>query len=268
VAVFFYLFLAGLAGGFLAGLVGIGGGIVYIFVIPFALYFLGVPTELTAQLTIANSIFAILFASTSANYTLVKMKNFYPRPVVIIAASSVLASIATLKFVVNTTWYDVQKFTVVVILLLVYILILTIWNAKKGYQFPLSKISFLKYSLVGLASGVVASVSGLGGGIVIIPILNSLYKADIKESSSVSSGVIMITSLAMTSYNFTEDLPLWQYYNVGYILLPVGAALAAGVILSSPYGVKTAAKLSQKNISYIYATVLSIVIIKKITELL
>ncbi len=266
---FLFLVLAGIIGGFMAGLVGIGGGIIYVFIIPITLRFMGVPDAEIAQYTIANSIFAIFFASSSANYTLIKMNNFYRRPVVIIGLFSIVSSLLTLKFIVNTDWYSVKKFNIVVILLLVYMLIFTLRNAKKKFRFPLTRIKIWQYGLVGLCSGIVASVSGLGGGIVIIPILNSLLKADIKKASSISSGVIMITSFVMTLFSLTET-PRYPFdnYNLGYIVFPVGLTLAAGVVFSSAYGVRTAAKLNPRTISYIYASILGMVIVKKLIELI
>lgn len=266
---FFFLALAGILGGFIAGLVGIGGGIIYVFIIPIALKVMGVPDAEIAQYTIANSIFAIFFASSSANYTLIKMKNFYPRPVLIIGAFSIISSLLTLKFVVNTDWYSVRRFNLVVIFLLVYMLIFTLINARKNHRFPLSKIKIWQFGMIGIGSGIVASVSGLGGGIVVIPMLNSLLKADIKKSSSVSSGVIMITSFVMTLYSMVQ-VPRHSFHNysLGYIVFPVGLTLAAGVIFSSAYGVRTAARLNPKTISYIYASILGLVIAKKVIELI
>jgi uncharacterized membrane protein YfcA len=265
---FLFLALAGIIGGFMAGLVGIGGGIVYVFILPVALHYMGVPEAEIAQYTIANSIFAIFFASSSANYTLVKMKNFYLKPVVIIGLFSIVSSLLTLEFVVDTPWYDVKKFNVVVILFLLYMLVFTLMNARKTFRFPLSKIRTWQFAITGLTSGVVASVSGLGGGIVVIPLLNSVMKADIKKASSVSSGVIMITSFVMTVFHlFKKPYYPFDHYNIGYIVFPVGLTLAAGVVFSSAYGVRTAAKLNPKTISYIYAFFLALVIVKKIFEL-
>jgi uncharacterized membrane protein YfcA len=229
---------------------------------------MGVPEAEIAQYTIANSIFAIFFASSSANYTLIKMKNFFPRPVIIIGLFSIVSSLLTLEFLVDTPWYDVKKFNVVVILFLLYMLIFTLMNARKDYQEPLTNIKIWQFGLTGLASGVVASVSGLGGGIVVIPLLNSVMKTDIKKASSVSSGVIMITSFMMTIFHlFKAPSYPFDHYNIGYIVFPVGLTLAAGVVFSSAYGVRTAVKLNPKTISYIYASFLALVIVKKVYEL-
>ena len=74
-----WLVLAGFAGGVLAGLLGIGGGIIYVVILPYALRDVGVSTEYLAPLTIANSIFGVLFASFATNYLNIRDKDFYLR---------------------------------------------------------------------------------------------------------------------------------------------------------------------------------------------
>lgn len=265
---FIFLFGAGLLGGFIAGLVGIGGGVIYVFILPIALRLSGVPDQEIAQYTIANSIFAILFASASANYMLIRLKNFYKKEVVIIGVLGILSSLLTLKYIVNTIWYSVEVFNIIVIFLLCYMLYATLLSARKVYVSPVS-LKRWKLGIIGLAGGSVAALSGLGGGIVIIPVLNTMMKIDIKKASSISSGVIMITALVMTVFNLFET-PLYNSLplSMGYIVFPIALSITAGVLLASPFGVSTARKVSSASISYIYATFLVIVILKKSAELL
>jgi uncharacterized protein len=266
---FLYLFTAGILGGFIAGLIGIGGGVVYIFIIPVALRYMGVYDGEIAQYTIANSIFAILFASGSANYVLIRLKVFYKKEVIFISLLAILSSILALHFVVNTSWYSVKVFNSIIVLLLMYMLYTTLWSANKVFVFPLISIKKWKLSWLGMVSGLIAALSGLGGGIVIIPILNSLLKIDIRKASSISSGVIMLTALTMTIFNLFEE-PLYKVsnYQVGYIIFPISLTLSLGVVLASPFGVKISRKLPSSTISYIYAVFLIIVILKKIIELM
>lgn len=74
----FLLSLAGLAGGFIAGLLGIGGGMVFIIVLPFALLERSVPESEMVPYTIAHSLFGIFFASLSGNAAHVQTKTFTP----------------------------------------------------------------------------------------------------------------------------------------------------------------------------------------------
>src|SRR6478609_1452334 len=103
---FLYLFISGLLGGFIAGLVGIGGGVVYVLIIPIALKLIGTPESEIPQYTIANSIFAIFFASASANYFLLKYKLFYKKVVIVISLSAIVISYFTVEYIVNTSWYS------------------------------------------------------------------------------------------------------------------------------------------------------------------
>jgi uncharacterized membrane protein YfcA len=144
----------------------------------------------------------------------------------------------------------------------------TLRSAKKVFVFPLNALKKWKLGLVGMAGGSIAALSGLGGGIVIIPILNSFMKIDIRKASSISSGVIMVTALMMTIYNlFEQPAHDLKAYNLGYIIFPIALTLSLGVVLASPFGVKIGRRLSSSTISYIYAGFLIIVILKKIAEL-
>ncbi|HEY8402518.1 MAG TPA: sulfite exporter TauE/SafE family protein [Cytophagaceae bacterium] len=266
---FFALFLGGLVGGFIAGLVGIGGGVVYVFIIPIALKYIGVPLAEIPQYTIANSIFAILFASSSANYMLIKHKNFYWKEVLLIGVLAIVSSHLTLEFIVNTPWYSLEAFNIVIVILLSYMFYSTLLTARKVYLPGEDELKKTALGLTGVAGGSIASLSGLGGGIVIIPILNSYLKVDIKKASSISSGVIMLSALTITVSNLVATpMHPFSFYNSGYVIFPISIALSCGVVVASPLGVNVARKLSSKTISYIYAFFLLIVIVKKVIELI
>lgn len=265
---FLYLFIAGLVGGFIAGLVGIGGGVVYVFIIPIALYHLGIPEQEMAQYIIANSIFAILFASATTNIILYRNKLFYKKEVLTIAALSTIVSILTLHYIVNTHWYSMALFNGIIVIVLSFMLYSTLKSARQVHITPLKALTEWKLCLVGIAGGTIAALSGLGGGIVIIPLLNSIMRIDIKKASAISSGVIMITAIVMTIFNLNAA-PLHSYsgYNTGYIIFPIALTLTVGVIIASPLGVKTANRLSCSTISYVYSLFLLIVIVNKFVEL-
>ena len=129
---YFFLFISGLIGGFLGGLLGIGGGIIYIVVIPVALSGIGVPRDEIVQYTIANSVFASFFSSLSANVILIKNQVFYVREVLIMGCIGIVASLLLLQYVVNTSWYSKDTFNLVIVVLLLYMLLKTILNASNG----------------------------------------------------------------------------------------------------------------------------------------
>ncbi len=263
------LLLAGLFGGVLAGLLGIGGGIIYIFVLGIALEQMGVPANEIAQYTIANSFFAIVFASLSANVELFRKKQFYWKPVLFVGGGAIVASLLTRRFIVQSDWFSRDNFNVIVVLLLLYMLYRVFRQAKvvqsKSEEKELGTGGAL---LSGISGGFVASLSGLGGGVVMVPILNTVLKLDFKKARSISLGVILMIAIAVTFDNLV-DTPeyLVNGWTCGYIVFPLGISLAVGVIVGAPLGVKLSERLSSKTVSYLYVGFLALFILKKIVEL-
>jgi len=128
-----YLILAGLAGGFIAGLLGVGGGVFYILILPYALASLQVPQQELTQYIIANSLFGAFAAALSGSITLLRYKQIYPKETLLVSLGAGIASLLMLQFVVNTPWYTEKVFLAVVVVLLLFILIRTISVASQHY---------------------------------------------------------------------------------------------------------------------------------------
>jgi uncharacterized membrane protein YfcA len=267
---FAFLFIAGIIGGFIGGLLGIGGGIIYIVVIPVALTGIGVPRDQVVQYTIANSVFASFFSSFSANFILIRNNNFYLKEVLVMGCIGIITSLLLLQYVVNTSWYSKELFNIVIVVLLAYMLlkfVLHTFSKKKKEEAQEEKAN-MKLGLVGLVAGSVSALSGLGGGIVIIPILHSLFHMEIKKANAISLGVIGITSFVMSIFSMLENTHTdFRYYSLGYIILPVAVALSAGVVVASPLGVKASRTISPQILSYLFSFFMALIIIRKIIEI-
>lgn len=267
---YFLLFLAGLVGGLVSGLLGVGGGIVYIVILPIAFQFIGIPYEEIAQFTIANSLFGTFFAGLFATYNHFKYGEFYPKQILIISISSIIAGLLSLYFIVNTPFYSKDVFNIVVIFLLGAMLFSTLFNAKKQAGFKeTTKRSKRLLSLTGLSAGLTASLTGLGGGIIIIPFLNQGFKMGVKKAKAISLGVITLTSLAMVIFNlFQVPMKTIEVEHTGYILFQVTGPLIIGTLLTARWGVKLSRKMKASAVSYLFSAFIVLVIIKKLIELI
>lgn len=266
---FLLLFIMGLAGGFLAGLIGIGGGVMYILVLPYLLLNMGFPQEEIVQYTIANSLFGTTFAALSGNIALLKKGEFYWREVIVIGLFGTACSLAVLFLLVNTSFYQRDQFNLIVILIMLFIAVRTLIQTRQPITADQEKkASIPTYSFVGAAAGSVSALSGLGGGTVIIPILNSGLKMPMYKAKSISLGVIFITSFSLTIYNLLET-PMIEYsnQNTGYVVWPLALVISLGVILGSPFGVIVSRKLSNRLISYIFVLFVLVVIADKVFQL-
>lgn len=264
------LFLMGLIGGFLAGLIGIGGGVMYVLVLPYLLNSMGFPSSDIVQLTIANSIFGTMFAALSGNVALWKRGEFYTKEVLSIGFFGTLVSLAILYFFVNTPAYQKTEFNIVVICLMVLIVWRTLRQAKiERVEGEDKKAGVLGFSFIGSAAGAVAALSGLGGGTIIIPVLNTGFKMTMQKAKSISLGVIFITSFSLTLMNVfaVTSFDSAKYYS-GYIVWPLALILSLGVVIASPFGVSVARRLSGKTISYIFVAFVMVIIIDKLIQLI
>ena len=264
-----YLFLTGIFGGFLAGFLGIGGGILYIFILPLFLNQFGFEGSELVRYTIANSIVCTLIASISGNIAQLRFRRFYKREVLLVGVFGIIASLATLKLVVFSDWYSKELFDVFLVTLLVFILIQTLRRISRKFRFVREVIfDFKKLSLAGLSGGFIAGATGLGGGAIIVPLLNLGLKMNIKKAKSISLGVLFITSLAISIYNsLAQPIPNEIPLHLGYIIIPVVVPISLGVLLSTPAGVWVSRKSPSFFISYIFSGFLFLVILRKSWEI-
>lgn len=262
------LITAGIIGGFLSGLLGIGGGIIYISVIPYALSYWNIPKEWHAQVIIANSLAAIFFSSLAANYSHYKKRYYYPRPILIIGLAATISSALSLKFFVNTELFSMKVFLCCLIILLLYMLFITVKGSFIPANDSVQKVPVWGLLIIGILSGLVAAASGLGGGFVVIPLLNRFFGINIRKAGAISMGVIMLSSLAITLINLYTPMPSDVDGTVGLIIPGICIALSATVLFTSPLGVQAAHKMNPRWISLIYAGFLLFIIIDKGIRLL
>ena len=263
------LTIAGLGGGFLAGFLGIGGGIIYILILPAVLRHVGVLEAELAQYVIANSIFGTAIAALSGSITLLRTRDFYWKEVWLVGVSAVLTAFLLLFTFVNTPLYSKELFTIATVFFLVLILASTLLRkySSQLLRRPVRHASRW-YLITGATSGAMSALSGLGGGTITIPMLTSGLHIDIKRAKSISLGVIFIASAGMTLFNMIDqpETPV-LFGRIGYIVLPISGTLSLGVVLGSPLGVWVAHRVSSRTISWSFIGFVTVVMVKKVMEL-
>lgn len=262
------LVLSGCFGGFLAGLLGVGGGLIFVFVLTqyFTQYNID-STELTRWL-IANSIFCTFWAGISSTLRNRKLSDFHPKIILSIGIPGAITAVLVSLSIVSFDWYDRKKFTFVFLTMMALFLYKMFFFKSKQNEEE-QPISKTKSGFVGVFAGLISSLSGLGGGVVMIPILTGFMKMKISKAASISLGVIPIFALAMSLFYFftvspSQSLP----YSYGYIHFPSCVLLSLGVVLFAPLGVNVSKKLSPKLIKIMFSMVLLLVALKMINGIL
>lgn len=252
--VFLFLLLLSLGAfvGLMAGLLGIGGGLI---VVPALLYLLplaGIEQEMSMHMALATSLASIIITSGSSALYHLKLGNVdmfvikWLLPGVVIGGF-VGASVA--EWI--PTHYLPKIFGVIVLLLSVQML--RSIRARKSKPMPSSIVTMI----YGSGIGVVSSLAGIGGGSLSVPFLNK-HGIDMRKavgSSSVCGCVIALSGMIgfiLHGYRL-ENLPA---YSVGYVYLPALLAISMASMLTTKVGAKFASNLPTAVLKKVFAAFL------------
>ena len=243
------LILWGLFSGFMGGLLGVGGGLVFVLVIPAALRQLGIPELNLVAITVANSLACTFFTTFAAGFKRFFSDSGIRRAASIIGISSTLVSLIVLKWIVNPGLLPQRIFDLFFLIIVAYLMMRLFlkWRKVKKEELHSLKKNDKMLLVTGFFSGFVSPLSGLGGGIVVVPLLHSMLNYPIRMAQSVSFGVIAISTLFSTLFNLVEnaDLPVSVMHN-GLIVFPIVLSIAPAAVFGALAGSWISGKISPK----------------------
>ena len=114
---------------------------------------------------------------------------------------------------------------------------------------------FLIYVAIGLFAGILSGVIGIGGGIIIIPVLVLLFGMSQHEAQG--------TTLAMMVPP-VGILAAWIYYKHGYVNLPVACFICIGFLFGGLIGAKFATGITGTILQKVFGTALLFISLKMI----
>ena len=228
--------LLGMVTGLLAGLFGIGGGLVIVPALAILFRAQGFPVELVMLMSVATSLATIILtamASVSAHHRLgsvmwAKVLSLSPGIMVGAALGAVVAKHISA---------DALRTILVVFLLYVAIQMAFKVKPKSGRIKQSKALDFLAANIIGLLSSIV----GIGGGTLTVPHLVS-GQMHIRNAVAVASAcglpiaVSGTISYAILGWN-ALDLPEWS---LGYVYLPVFLGTGLSSLITAPIGAKLA----------------------------
>lgn len=232
-----YLLLGAIAG-LIAGIFGLGGGIIIVPTLIFTFSYLNFPPEVLTHLAVGTSLSTILFTSLSAIHVHhQKLAISWPLVVKLITGLLIGSFIGAYcaDFVSGQTLQRIFAFYS----LLVAIQMWFSWRPKGAFVLP--KKAGL--TLIGGFIGTISGLFGIGGGTVTVPIL-TLYRVKITQAIATAAVISFPVALSGTIGYIVMgfDHPSLPEYSVGYIYLPA----TLGIILSSTVFAKVGARLAHR----------------------
>ncbi len=268
----FGLFILGCLGGFLFGMVGIGGNVLYIPIFSFLLTRLGFHDEELSRAIIANALLILVFTGSAVSWKQFRVGNFFLREILLTASTGVLAAVILTGIIKSGDWYNKKMFDMVFTMML-SITLFRLFMVKPKQKSPSNALSTslltTPFLLVGLFTGSMTALSGMGGSIVMIPLFTEFVGLEMKKAHSISVGVVPIMALSISVYycfGQPNILPL-PVAQVGYLNFKMAAPVIMGSILTSPFGVQAAHRVKPITQRLVFASIVGIVLLKMILNL-
>ncbi|MFU8818265.1 MAG: sulfite exporter TauE/SafE family protein [Desulfurivibrio sp.] len=246
-----YLGLGAVAG-VLAGLLGIGGGLVIVPLLVFAFTWQGLPPEHLMHLALGTSLASIIFTAVSSFMAHHKrgavrwevVRRITPGVLIGTLAGTFLAAALSTAFL---------KIFFALFLYFVTWQMLSGRKPQPGRELP-GAAGMLG---VGGGIGVFSSLVGIGGGTLSVPFMLwcniGLHQA-IGTSAAIGFPIAVAGTIGylLNGWQVTE-LPAWS---LGYIYLPALAGIVAASVFTAPWGVRLAHSLPVAKLKKVFAILL------------
>lgn len=264
----FVLLGAGAAAGFVAGLVGVGGGIIFTPVLLVYLQQTGVAPALVPKLTIGSSLVCTLLAALASARHQRRQGAVAPSVAGWVGASSAVAVVLMTSLVTTQPWYDATRFQAVFASLLLIVAVrMALAPDPAADAAPSSAGASVRARWqplfgIGSAAGAVATAAGVGGGIVLVPAYHRLLRLPIHRAVGTSSATIVLISAAgIVSYAVLgegADVPATA---IGYVDARA-LLLALPALGTARLGVRTAHRLPTRPLRLLFAALAAFVALR------
>lgn len=252
-----YLILGALVG-VLAGMLGVGGGLVIVPVLLWSFHAYGIDTGDLMQLAVGTSLASIIFTSLSS-IRAQHLRGAIDWWVVAGLSPGVVIGVAVCSYWVghvSSTW--LQWFFALFELLVALQMALAL-KAPGRRQLP----NWPAMSLAGMIIGAISSLVGIGGGTMTVPYL-TWHRVAMKNAVAISTTVGLPIAIAGTlGYMLAGwdkvDLPEASW---GYIYWPALMAIVPASMLFAPLGVYLSHSLPTATLKRVFAGLLAIIAIR------
>ncbi|NPA63108.1 MAG: sulfite exporter TauE/SafE family protein [Methanococci archaeon] len=246
------LVIIGFIIGIFGSLLGIGGGFLVAPVLTFIFDYFGIPNGV--KFAVGTSLLVVFINSIISVFRHSKIGNINWRASLIVGLTSLIFSYLSGLLVVHFISSDVLKK-----MFGVFLIANSIYLAKSHHidKIKEREEKIVHFIFCGVVAGFLSGLFGIGGGIVIIPLL-TLIKYPIKKATFISISAVPITSLGgLISYltaNTNEYI-----YNIGYVSVPIALIIAVPILYSSKVGVKISQTIKPKHLRSLLSAILGVI---------
>lgn len=240
--------LVGLAAGFLSGLFGVGGGILMVPALVIVLH-------LGQKMANGTSLAAVLpIAVSSLTGYLVDDKVDWP--VTALLAIGAIAGAVIGTHILHLLPQRIVGFAFAILLVATAVRLIVDHSSATG-RAPLDVVGAIVLVVAGFFTGILAGLLGVGGGIIMVPVMVVGFGIPAVIAKGTSLGVIVPTSIMGTWRNRTK-------HNVD---LRLAAAVGMAGVVSAYVASKVSVGMSEGLSNALFAALLVVVAIRMVVQL-
>jgi uncharacterized membrane protein YfcA len=251
-SLFLYAFI-GIGAGFLAGLLGMSGGIVTVPCLLLVFTMMKLPSVDIMQLAIGTSLAAMVFNSISATYSHHKEKEVDWKLVKTMLPGLILGCVtgAFVSYLLSTS--------VLKIIFGIFAVILGLYFFR---QRPLPDVETQvtpgtkTLSATSFGVSTLSNILGIGGGAMMVPLF-VIYKMPMGSAvgSAAATGFIISLGGAISYLVFGLGETLYPH-TLGFIYLPAFVVLSVTTFLSAPFGARMTHRIASDTLKKYFAVCL------------
>ena len=242
----------GLAVGFFAGMLGIGGGVLLVPLMVFAFSAQHFPLDRVVHLALGTALTSIVFTSLSSlrahhRHGAVRWE------IVRVASPGLVAGTLLGTFIAD--WLD-SRYLAIFFVVFVYYSAARLFSSRKPEATRrLPGAAGLSAGAAGV--GAISSLVGAGGGVVSIPLM-IMCNVPVRHAVGTSAALGLPIALAgAAGYIFNGlDQTHLPAFSVGYVYLPALAGLVIGTFITVPMGARAAHTMPVERLKKIFAVIL------------
>ncbi len=263
ILVFIALLLVGSFTGLISGFLGVGGGVI---VVPVMLYYFSDKVDPSSLFFVATatSLSVAIFSAGFSTKRHIKNNNLFKQAVLPLALGAFIGTFPG-NYLVTKIPGEQLYFAFSILLLLISIKMF--FEKKIIVDEDNTNLNFTKLLVTGMGVGIFSVLTGLGGGVILVPILSLLFKFPLKKAVGTTAFVMLFNTIpgvlgriysgyGLTFENFN--------FNLGYLIPELSIPLIIGVSIFAPIGAQLNYKLDNKIFKKIAGVLFFIISIRMI----
>lgn len=257
--------VTGIAAGFVAGLLGVGGGIIIVPVLDLVLSTFAVDPSIRMKIAVATSLATIILTSVSS------ARSHYKKGAIdfdILKSWGPMIFIGVILGTLVAGFVDGRVLSLVFATVALLVAANMIFRANAHALMPAFPNVVVKSGL-GLVVGLVSAMMGIGGGTLSVPILTA-FGTDIRRAVATGAAIGFVIAIPGTigyiiaGWNVTGLPPA----SLGYVNLLAFICIVPLSMLAAPWGARVAHAIDRKYLSYGFGIFLVATSIKMFWSLL